>query len=100
MTRVERPTVLLEEIDYAIRDVILECFVLFCYENTLSPSKSPSHWFFHVDVMDTVGTTTITVNVQENLVKTHVDKLKKRKFLLLKNFNIRGQSYYDKGDSD
>ena len=71
--RVEIPTVLLEEIDNAIQDVVFECFVLSCYGSTMSPSKSPTHWFFHVDVTDIVGTTTIIVTVKGNLVKTHVD---------------------------
>ena len=41
--RVERPTVLLEEIDNAIRDVGFECFVQSCYGSTMSPSKSSTH---------------------------------------------------------
>jgi hypothetical protein len=98
--RVERPTVLLEEIDNAIRDVVFECFVLSCYRSIMSPSKSPTHWFFHADVTDTFGTTTITVIVKENLVKTHVDKLKRGRFLQLENFSVRGWSDYDKGYSD
>ena len=98
--RAERPTVLLEEIDNTIRDVVFECFVLSCYGSSMSPSKSPTHWFFHADVTDTVGTTTITVTVKGNLVKTHVDKLKRGKFLRLENFSVRGRSDYDKGDSD
>ena len=98
--RVERPTVLLEGIDNAIRDVGFECFVLSCYGSTMSPSKSSTHWFLHADVTDTVGTTTITETVKGNLVKTHVDKLKREKFLHLENCNVRGQSDYDKGDSD
>ena len=55
---------------------------------------------FHAYVTDIVGTTTINVIVKENLVKTHVDKLKKRKFLQLENFSVRGQSDYEEGDSD
>ena len=98
--RVERPSVLLEEIDNTIRDVVFECFVLSCYGSTMSPSKSPTHWFLHVDIMDIVGTTTITVTVKGNLVKTHVDTLKRGKFLRMENFNVRSRSDYDKGDSD
>jgi hypothetical protein len=80
MKRAERPTVLLKEMDNAIRDVLFECFVLSCYGSTMSPSKSPTHWFFYADVMDTVGITTIIVIVKENLVKTHVNKMKREKF--------------------
>ena len=50
--------------------------------------------------MYTVGTTTITETVKENLVKTHVNKLKRGKFLRLENFSVRGRSNYDNGDSD
>ena len=42
----EHPAVLLEEIENAIRDVGYECFVLSSYGSTMSPSKSPTHWFF------------------------------------------------------
>ena len=66
----------------------------------MSPSKSSTHWFLHADVTDTVGTTTITVHVKGNLVKMHVDKLKRGKFLQLENCNVRGRSDYEKGDSD
>ena len=79
--RAERPTVLLEEIDNAIRGVGFECFVLLSYGSTMSPLKSPTHRFFHADVTDTVGTKTMTVNVNINLVKMYVDKLKRGKFL-------------------
>ena len=98
--RAEHPTVLLEEINNAIHDVVFECFVLSCYGSTISPLKSPTHWFFHANVTDIVGTTTIIIIVKENLVKTHVDKLKRGKFLRLENFRVRGRSYYDKGDPD
>ena len=64
----------------------------------MSPSKSPTHWFFHADVTDIVGTMTITVNLKG--VKMHVNKLKRGKFLRLENFSVRGWSDYDKGDSD
>ena len=33
-------------------------------------------------------------------MKTHVNKLKRGKFLWLENFNVRGRSNYEKGDSD
>jgi hypothetical protein len=99
MKRAARTIVLLEEIDNVIQDVVFECFVLSCYGSTMSPSKSPTHWFFHAYVTDTVGTTTIIIIVKENLVKTHVDKLKRGKFLWLENFSVRGRLYYDKGDS-
>ena len=84
--RVERPTVLLEEIDNAISDVVFERFIMSCYGSTISPSISPTHYFFHADVTDTVGTTTITKTVKENLVKTHVDKLKRGKFVAVGEF--------------
>ena len=70
------------------------------YGSTMLPSKSPSHWFFYADVTDTFGITTIIEPVKENLVKMHVDKLKRGKFLRLENFSVRGQSDYDKGDLD
>ena len=98
--RAERPTVLLEYIDNAIRDVVFECFVLSCYESTMSPSKSPTYWFFHADVTDVVGITTITIIAKGNLVKTHVDKLKRGIFLRLEKFSVRGRSDYDKENSD
>ena len=43
---------------------------------------------------------TVIVIVKGNLVKTHVDKLKRGKFLWLENFSVGGWSDYDKGDSD
>ena len=92
--RAKRPTILLAEIYNALLDVGFECFVLSSYGSTMSPSKSPTHWFFHADVTDTIGTTTITVTVKGNFVKTHVDKLKRG------NFSVKGRSDYDKGDSD
>jgi hypothetical protein len=100
MKRVVRTTVLLEEIDNVIQDVVFECFVLSCYASTMSPSKSPTHWFFYAYVTDTIGTTTIIIIVKKTLVKTHVDKLKRKMILWLENFSVRGRSYYDKGDSD
>lgn len=63
--RVERPTVLLEEIDDAIRDVSFECFVLSSYGITMSPSRSPTHCFFHAYVTNTVGTTTTTITIKK-----------------------------------
>ena len=66
----------------------------------MSTSKFPTRWFFHADVTDTIGITTITVTMKENLVKTHVNKRKRENFLRLQNFSVRGRSNYDKGDSD
>ena len=52
----------------------------------MSPSKSSTHWFFYADVTNIVGTTTITVIVKGNLVKTHVNKLKRGKFFAIGEF--------------
>ncbi len=50
------------------------------YGNSSISSTSPSKFvvisYFHVDVIDIMGTTTITVNIRGGLIKTHVKFIK------------------------
>jgi hypothetical protein len=56
--------------------------------------------YLHADVIDIVGTTTITVSIRGSLIKTHVEFIKKGCFLRLKNFFVKAKKNYDKGDSN
>ena len=72
--------------------------IVFLWEHHVTIEISNS-LVFHADVTDTVGTTTITVTLKENLIKMHVDKLNREKFLRLENSSVRGRFDYDKGES-
>ncbi len=56
--------------------------------------------YLHVNVIDTMDTTTIIVNIKRGLIKTHVDLIKKGCFLRLENFFMKVKTDYDKGDSN
>jgi hypothetical protein len=56
--------------------------------------------YLHVDVIDIMGTTTITVNIKGGLIKTHVKFTKKCCFLRLEIFSMKAKTNYDKGDSN
>ncbi len=56
--------------------------------------------YLHADIIDTMGTTTIIVNIKGGLIKTHAEFIKKGCFLRLENFSMKVKTYYDKGDSN
>ncbi len=79
--RDERPVLLMEDIDHTIHNVVFECLVLNVYGNLsiscTSPFKFVAFSYFHANVIDIVGTTTITVNIKGGLIKTHAKFIKK-----------------------
>jgi hypothetical protein len=58
---------LVENIDHIIRNVVFECLVLDVYSNSsiASPSKYVAYSYFHVDVIHSMGTTTIIMSIEE-----------------------------------
>ena len=97
--RAECPIVLLENIDNAIRGVVLECFVMSSYGSTMSPSKSPTHSFFPRKCYEHNWYNDYNRNYEKKLCE-NVNKLKRGEFLQLENFSVRGQYDFDKEDSD
>jgi hypothetical protein len=81
----ERPIFPLEDIDHIVRIVVFECFVLNVYGNlsisSTSLFKFVAFSYLHANVIDTMGTTIITVNIRAGLIKTHVKFIKKGYFL-------------------
>jgi hypothetical protein len=82
MVKIDEHLVLLvEDIDHTIRNVVFECLVLNDHGNSSISSTSPSKFvvfsYFHAYVIDTMGTTTIIVNIRGGLIKTHVQFIKK-----------------------
>jgi hypothetical protein len=81
----ERPIFPLEDIDHIVRIVVFECFVLNVYGNlsisSTSLFKFVAFSYLHANVIDTMGTTTIIVNIRVGLIKTHVEFIKKGYFL-------------------
>jgi hypothetical protein len=77
----ENLVLLVENIDHTICNVVSKCLVLNVYGNSSISSTSPFKYvyfsYFHVDVIDIVGTTTTTVNIKGGLIKTH-DKFTKK----------------------
>jgi hypothetical protein len=86
----------MEDIDHKVRNIVWECLVLSIYGNLsilfTSLFKSVAFSYFHIDVIDTMGTTTITVNIRGGLIKTNVEFIKKKLFLWLVNFFFEGQN--------
>jgi hypothetical protein len=76
----EHLVVLVEDIDHTVHNVVFECLVLNVYGNSLISSTSLSKFvvffYLHEDVIDTVGTTIIIINMR-NLIKTHDKVIKK-----------------------
>ncbi len=64
-----------------------------------SPTKFITYSYFHVDVIDFVGTTTIIISMKVVLIETH-SKLIKKGYFTLDFFFVKGKFNYDKGDSD
>jgi hypothetical protein len=66
--RDEHPVLLMENIDHIVCNVVFECLVLNVYGNSLisftSPCKFVAFSYLHVDVIDTMGTTIITINIK------------------------------------
>jgi hypothetical protein len=65
-----------------------------------SPAKFVVYSYLHADVIDYVGTTTITINIKGVLIKTHFELIKKINFLWLEDFSVKCKSNYDKGILD
>jgi hypothetical protein len=85
----EHLVLLVEDIDHIICNVVVECLVLNVYGNSSISSTSPFKYvyfsYFHVDVIDIVGTTTIIVTIRRGLIKTHDKFTKKVDFYGWKN---------------
>jgi hypothetical protein len=67
----ERPIVLVENIDHTIHNVAFDCLVLSVYGNSSlfgSLAKSIAYSYFHANVIDYVGITTIIVNINEKFI--------------------------------
>jgi hypothetical protein len=62
------------------------------------PFKYVTFSYLHVDVIDIVSTTTITISIRRGLIKTHVEFIKKGHFLQLKNLYVKAKTDYDKRD--
>jgi hypothetical protein len=54
-----------------------------------SPTKSITYSYLHVDVIDFVGTTTITINIKGVLMETHSKLIKKGYFTISEFFGQR-----------
>jgi hypothetical protein len=93
--RDECPILLVKDIDHKIRNVVFECLVLNVYGNSsisfTSPFKSIVFSCLHADVINNVGTTTVTVNIRGGLIKTHV-KFIIFFFLMVRKFLCEGQN--------
>jgi hypothetical protein len=55
--------------------------------------------YFHVDIINIVGTTTITISIKGGLIKTHVEFIKKG-FFYGYFFFVKAKTNYDKGGFD
>jgi hypothetical protein len=81
----EWPIVLVENIDH--RFVMLPSIILFLnwYGNFPfgSLAKFVVYSYLHANVIDYVGTTTITINIKGTLIKTHFELIKKINYLTL-----------------
>ncbi len=62
--------------------------------SSTSPFKSVVFSYLHANVIDTMGTTTITLNIKGGLIKTHAKFLKKGLFLffMIGKFFCEGQN--------
>jgi hypothetical protein len=87
---------LMEDIDHTIRNVVFECLVLNVYGNSsisfTSLFKSMAFSYLHVDVIDTMGTTTMIVSIKGGLIKTHAKFIKKRLFFMVGRLLYEGQN--------
>ncbi len=94
---------LLEDIDHTIRNVAFDCLVLSVYGNFSlfgSLAKSIAYSYLHANVIGSMGTTTIIINIKGTLIKTHSKLIKKGNFFRLEDFSIKAKFVYDKGDLD
>jgi hypothetical protein len=80
----------MENIDHIVCNVVFECLVLTIYGNSsilsIFLSKSVAFSYLHANVIDTMGTTTITISIKGVLIKTHVEFIKKGFFTIGKLF--------------
>jgi hypothetical protein len=83
---------LVEDIDHIIHNVIFEYLVLNVYGNSWFHLNIESVAFSYcrANVIDTMGTTTIIINIRGSLIKTHVKFIKNGCFLWLEFF-LKGQ---------
>jgi len=51
-----------------------------------SSTKIITYFYLHANVIDYVGTTTITINIKGTLINTHFELIKKGKFFQLEIF--------------
>jgi hypothetical protein len=94
---------LVEDIDHIVHNVAFDRLVLSVYGKSSffgSLAKSIVYSYLHANVIDSVGTTTIIVNIKGALIKTHSKLIKKGNFLRLENFSIKAKFDYDKRDLD
>ncbi len=84
-------------------NVVFNCLILSVYGNSSlsrSSTKLITYFYLHANVIDYVGTTTITINIKGTLLKTHFELIKKGNFLRLQIFFVKNKFDYDKGDSN
>jgi hypothetical protein len=64
-----------------------------------SSIKIITYFYLRANVIDYVGTTTITINIKDTLIKTHFELIRKGN-LQLEIFFIKNKFDYNKGDSN
>jgi len=75
-------------------NVVFNCLILSVYGNfslSRSSTKIITYFYLHANVIDYVGTTTITINIKGTLINTHFELIKKGKFFQLEKFSIKKQ---------
>jgi hypothetical protein len=82
---------LMEDIDHIVRNVVFECLWQLMISSK-SFSKYVAFSYCHANVIDIMGTTTITINIRGGFTKTHVKFIKKRLFFMAGIFFCEGQN--------
>jgi hypothetical protein len=75
----------MENIDHIVRNVVFECL----WQSSILSifiSKFVAFSYLYANVIDTMGTTTITVSIKGGLIKTHAEFIKKGSFYNWKTF--------------
>jgi hypothetical protein len=99
-----RLIVVMDDLDFRIRNVALEAKVLDKYGTfDIIENKSmddPSYAYLHYDLLDMAVLTTITLKVKSPHIKMHEQHSQKNMFVRVENFVIesRSKSGFEKGD--
>jgi hypothetical protein len=70
---------------------VFNCLILSVYGNSSLSLGPQSKLYLHANVIDYVGTTTITINIKGTLMKTHFELIKKGIFFAIGNFFYQKQ---------